>query len=49
MRKIRCEHCGRTLFLADYCKLEIKCPRCKKTIKIEIESTKAKSIGSTEE
>lgn len=47
MKKIKCENCGRTLFLADYCKLEIKCPRCKKRIKIEIEDTKVKSIGST--
>lgn len=36
MKQIKCVNCGRTLFLADYCKVEIKCPRCKKKIQIEI-------------
>ena len=35
MEKIRCTECGRTLLLIEYGKIEIKCPRCGKIIKIE--------------
>ncbi len=34
MRKLVCS-CGQTLLFYDYAKIEIKCPRCKKIIKLD--------------
>lgn len=34
---IRCEYCNQLLLKADYVKGEIKCPRCKKINKLEID------------
>lgn len=46
MIKVRCAHCGQTLLIIDYGKLEIKCPRCKEINKIEIKD-EIKSREST--
>lgn len=37
MIEIRCPNCNQLLLKADYCRGEIKCTRCKKTIKIDID------------
>lgn len=37
MKEIRCSNCNQLLLKVDYCKGEIKCTRCKKTIKINID------------
>lgn len=36
MKKVKCEYCGLTLLLMEYGKIEIKCPRCKKIVKLEV-------------
>lgn len=36
MKRLKCEKCGKTLLLIEYGKIEIKCPRCKHTTKVEI-------------
>lgn len=35
MQEIRCDNCNQLLLKADFCVGEIKCSRCKKTIKID--------------
>lgn len=37
MKDVRCPKCNQLLLKADYCKGEIKCTRCKKIVKIEID------------
>lgn len=37
MIEIRCPNCNQLLMKAEQCKGEIKCVRCKKTIKINID------------
>ena len=37
IENIRCKNCNQLLLKADYVKGEIKCPRCKKINKLEIE------------
>ncbi|EPY2302325.1 Com family DNA-binding transcriptional regulator [Clostridium sporogenes] len=37
IEEIRCLNCNQLLLKADYVKGEIKCTRCKKIIKLEIE------------
>lgn len=39
MKKLKCDGCGKTLMLIEYGKLEIKCPRCGKLVKVEIKVT----------
>lgn len=46
MKKVKCIRCGRALLLLDFGKLEIKCPRCKRINKIEIDD-KIKSREGT--
>lgn len=36
MKEIRCPHCNQLLMKAKFCDCEIKCLRCKKTIKIKL-------------
>ena len=36
MKKLKCEKCGKTLLMIEYGKIEIKCPRCGHTTKLEI-------------
>lgn len=38
MKKLKCPHCGKTLLMIDYGRLEIKCPRCGQIVNIEIKS-----------
>lgn len=47
MNKVKCEHCGKTLFFVYNFtgKIEIKCPRCGK--KYEFERNKVKSREGT--
>lgn len=35
IENIRCTNCNQLLLKADYVRGEIKCPRCKKIIKLE--------------
>ena len=37
MIEVRCANCNQLLIKVDYCKGEIKCVRCKKIIKINID------------
>ncbi len=37
MKDIKCPNCKQLLLKADICKGEIKCLRCKKIIKIELD------------
>lgn len=37
MKTLKCEKCGKSLLKIEYGKLEIKCPRCKNIITVEIE------------
>ncbi len=37
-KDIRCPYCGHLLLKAEYIKGEIKCPRCKKIIRLEVPS-----------
>lgn len=37
MKEIRCPNCNQLLIRVNYCDGEIKCTRCKKTIKINID------------
>jgi phage FluMu protein Com len=39
MKMLKCDKCGKSLLKIDYGKLEIKCPRCGKIIKVEIKGT----------
>lgn len=45
MKKLKCD-CGQTLLFYEYAKLEVKCPRCKRIIKLEV-TDKIKSRKST--
>ncbi|WP_443660162.1 Com family DNA-binding transcriptional regulator [Clostridium algidicarnis] len=36
IEEIRCPYCNQLLLKADYLKVEIKCIRCKRIIKLEI-------------
>lgn len=46
MKHIRCPECGQLLLKADHVDGEIKCPRCKKTIKIKMESSKTEPMAT---
>lgn len=37
MHEIRCENCNQLLVKVDYCVGEIKCSRCKKIVKINVQ------------
>lgn len=41
IKDIRCKHCGQLLLKADIAKGEIKCPRCKKIIKLDVNKDRA--------
>lgn len=36
MKRLKCSKCGKTLMLIEYGKLEVKCPRCGESHKVEI-------------
>jgi len=37
MQKVKCPHCGQTLFFARFADLEIKCQRCKQIVNVKIQ------------
>lgn len=41
IKDIRCKHCKQLLLKADTVKGEIKCPRCKKIIKLDVNEDRA--------
>ena len=41
MKEIRCPKCNKLLLKADYLKGEIKCERCKDSVKINIQKDRA--------
>lgn len=41
MQNVRCNNCNQLLLKVDYCLGEIKCPRCKRTVKIDVEKDRA--------
>lgn len=51
MQKVKCEKCGQTLMLAAFALVQIKCPRCGKINKINLEEDKQRQepITSTRE
>lgn len=38
MKEIKCPNCKHLLLKAEFCKGEIKCTRCKKIIKIDLDN-----------
>ena len=38
IEKVKCKHCGQVLLKVDFVKGEIKCPRCKRINKIEVDT-----------
>jgi phage FluMu protein Com len=40
MKNLKCPKCGKSLLRIEYGKIEIKCPRCKFIVSVEIEYKK---------
>lgn len=49
MKNIRCGNCNQLLLRADCCVGEIKCPRCKRTIKIDTRKDRASNTTKNSE
>ncbi len=49
MEEVRCKNCNQLLLKAEYCFVEIKCPRCKKTIIVKLKKDRVSNTTKNSE